>query len=443
MSGALEGVRIIDSTTMVAMPTALHIMADMGAEVIKVDSHTLFRTEGGVFPENEPGERHWDRDGSFNTLQRSKVGVTLNLKEDDSVRAFKDIIRVSDVIIENNRAGTMDRLGLGYEELRQIKPDLIYLSNTGFGYTGPWRSYAGIGRMFELTCGLSQFAGYPEEGPRRVGISFFDQHVGWMAVFAVLAALHHRNSTGEGQWVDFAMYQIGVSTMGDALMDYISNGRSGQSMGNRHNYLAPHGIYQCKGDDRWIAITAETDDQWDALVKEMGSPAWAEEDGFADPILRWRNQDELDGHISEWTKDKDQTALMNQLQKSGVPAMAVMDARDFTLDPHITDREFFERVAHHPDTDIGTRLYFGRPWKMSKTPSYIRRPAPMLGEHNEYVLSELLGIDEADIARMYETNAIGKEPVSPGSARATNLKKQVDEGVIAGIDPDYRKKLRI
>ena len=123
--------------------------------------------------------------------------------------------------------------------------------------------------------------------------------------------------------------------------------------------------------------------------------------------------------------------------------MAVMDARDFTLDPHITDREFFERVAHHPDTGIGTRLYFGRPWKMSKTPSYIRRPAPMLGEHNEYVLSELLGIDEADIARMYETNAIGKEPVNPGSARGTNLEKQIAEGVIAGIDPDYRKKLRI
>ena len=149
MSGALEGIRIIDSTTMVAMPTALHIMADMGAEVIKVDSHTLFRSDGGVFPENDPGERHWDRDGSFNTLQRGKVGVTLNLKEDNAVDAFKDIVRVSDVIIENNRSGTMDRLGLGYDALRAVKPDLIYLSNTGFGYTGPWRSYAGIGRMFE------------------------------------------------------------------------------------------------------------------------------------------------------------------------------------------------------------------------------------------------------------------------------------------------------
>lgn len=443
MSGALEGIRVIDSTTMVAMPTALHIMADMGAEVIKVDSHTLFRSDGGVFPENDPGERHWDRDGSFNTLQRGKVGVTLNLKEDNAVDAFKDIVRVSDVIIENNRSGTMDRLGLGYDALRAVKPDLIYLSNTGFGYTGPWRSYAGIGRMFELTCGLSQFAGYEDEGPRRVGISFFDQHVGWMAVFAVLAALHHRDTTGEGQWVDFAMYQIGVSTLGDAVMDYISNGRSGTSMGNRHKYLSPHGVYQCKGEDRWVAITTENDEQWETLVDQMGSPTWAQEEKFADPILRWHNQDELDQLIGDWTKDKDQADLANELQKVGVPAIAVMDGRDFALDPHIKEREFFERVTHQPETDIGTRLYFGRPWKMSKTPAYIRRPAPMLGEHNEYVFGDLLGIDQGEIAKMYETNAIGKDPINPGSAKPTNLAKQIEQGVGSGIDPDYRQKLGI
>ena len=259
MDGPLAGVRLIDSSTMVAMPTAMRIMAEMGAQVIKVESHTLRRGEAGIFADNEPGDEPWNRDGNFNTLQHSKLGVTLNLKAPEGIEAFRDLVRVSDVLVENNRAGSMERLGLGYEELRKIKPDLVYLSNTGFGDTGPWRRYAGIGRMLELTCGLSQFTGYPDEGPRRVGNAFFDLHVGWTAVFAILAALHHRQQTGKGQLIDFAMYQVGVSTVGDAMLDYIANGRNAHPMGNRHPYLAPHGVYPCEGEDKWIAITTEND----------------------------------------------------------------------------------------------------------------------------------------------------------------------------------------
>ena len=301
---------------------ALHIMADMGAEVIKVETHTLFRTEAArlLYADNEPGEDPWNRDGSFNTLQRSKLGVTLNLKVDEGVEAFKELARISDVVVENNRAGTMKRLGLSYDDLKKEKPDLIYVSNTGFGHTGPWRTYAGIGRMFELTCGLSQFTGYPDEGPRRVGKSFFDQHVGWTAVFAILAALHYRQKTGKGQWLDLAMYQIGVATMGDALLDWEVNGRNGQLMGNRHPYHAPHGVYPCRGDDNWIAIGIENDEQWQSLLKVMDSVAWALDDRFADAPSRLNHQDELDDLLGQWTAGWSHTELMDALQGQGIPA---------------------------------------------------------------------------------------------------------------------------
>ena len=439
--GPLAGLRIIDSTTMVAMPTGLHIMADMGAEVIKVETHTLFRTEAArlLYADNNPGDEPWNRDGSFNALQRSKLGVTLNLKIPEAVQAFKELTRISDVVVENNRAGTMDRLGLSYEQLRKEKPDLIYVSNTGFGHTGPWRTYAGIGRMFELTCGLSQFTGYPDEGPRRVGKAFFDLHVGWTAVFAILAALHYRQKTGKGQWLDLAMYQIGVATMGDAILDYEVNGRNGRIMGNRHPYHAPHGVYRCKGDDKWIAIGIENDGQWNALVQVMGSPQWAREKRFEEGSSRWRNQDELDRLLGQWTENWGHLDLMARLQGVGVPAAAVMNSKEVLTDPHLRHRNFYERVTHPPGTGIGTKTYFGRPWKMSKTPSAIQRPAPSLGEHNERILGDLLGRSDDEVRRLYDIGVLGKVPTDPPDFKPPSYERQLEEGTLAGYDPDYSK----
>ena len=425
---------------MVAMPTALHIMADMGAEVIKVESHTLFRTEEArvLYADNDPGDQPWNREGSFNALQRSKLGVTLNLKTPEGVQAFKDLAQISDVVVENNRAGTMQRLGLGYEELVKVKPDLIYMSNTGFGYTGPWRRYAGIGRMFELTCGLSQFTGYPDEGPRRVGKAFFDLHVGWMATFAILAALHYREQTGKGQWLDFSMYQVGVATMGDAILDYVANGRNGQIMGNRHNWFAPHGVYRCKGDDKWVAIAVENDDQWNTLCHVMNDPDWSREEKFTTGGGRWSHQDEIDRHLNNWTKDHSHLELMTLLQTSGIPASAVMNSREILTDPHMQARKFYEPIEHPPETGIGKKLYFGRPWKMSKTPSFIRRPAPKLGEHNELILGDMLGRTPTEIEKLYEIGVLGTLPESPPSFQPPTHERQIEDGSLVGYDQDYR-----
>ncbi|MBM3924539.1 MAG: CoA transferase [SAR202 cluster bacterium] len=441
--GPLAGLRIIDSNTMVAMPTGMHILADMGAEVVKVDSHTVFRTEEArvIYADNDPGDQPWNREGSFNTLQRSKLGVTLNLKTPQGIELFKELVAISDVLVENNRAGTMERLGLGYDEMKKIRPDLIYVSNTGFGHTGPWRRYAGIGRMFELTCGLSQFTGYTDEGPRRVGKAFFDLHVGWMVVFAIMSALHHRQKTGRGQWIDFAMYQVGVSTMGDAVLDFIANGRNGKTMGNRHPSIAPHGVYPCKGDDKWVAISCENDQQWESLVTAMGSPSWATDEKFSDSLARWKNQDELDKNISQWTRHFENLKLTHMLQGVGLPAMAVMNSRELLTDEHMKARGFYEKVEHPAETKIGTKLYFGRPWKMSKTPSFIRRPAPNLGEHNEEIIGDLLGRSRQEMERLYELGVCGTVPDIKPTYKPPSYDQQMQEGTLTAIDTDYRKIL--
>ena len=443
MDGPLTGIRIIDSTSVMAMPTAMYIMADMGAEVIKVENPTANRSAGmSLYPDNEPGEEPWNRDGGFHALHRSKLGITLNYKVPEALEVLHDLVRVSDVLAENNRPGVMDRLGLGYEDLKKINPKLIYFSFSGFGQTGPWKDYQGIGRMFELTAGVSQFTGYPDEGPRRVGSAWFDPPNGWMVVFAILSALHHRERTGQGQRVDHAMYQLGVSTVGDAILDFIANSRSGKLMGNKHPFMAPHGTYPCRGDDCWIAIAVDTDEQWRSLCQIMGNPDWVAEEKFADGLSRWKNQEELDVRLSEWTAAQDKSDLANRLRRSGVPAGAVLNTKEVMTDPHMRERGFFERITYPPERGIGTRMYVGRPWKMSETPSYIRRPAPRLGEHNELVLRDILGRGEDEITRLYELGALAKEPQgSPVPTPRLDLGEEVEAGGFAGYDTDYKEIL--
>jgi len=445
MKGALAGVRVIDSTTMVAMPTGTHILGDMGAEIIKVETHTMFRTEAArlMYADNQPGKQPWNRDGSFNSLQRSKLGITLNLKTDEGKDAFRELVQISDILVENNRAGTMDRLELGYEAMRQIRPDLIYVSNTGFGHTGPWRRYAGIGRMFELTCGLSHFTGYPDEGPRRVGKAFFDLHVGWMSVFAILAALQHRHETGNGQWLDFAMYQVGVSTMGDVILDFLINGRPGGLMGNSHPSRAPHGVYPCKGEDEWLAIDIQTERQWRDLIDIFGNPPWSKSDLFSSEIARKQNEQMLTNHINCLTSSWHTKTLYHLLQQAGIPAAPVMNSRDVVTDPHLRERGFFEVVEHPLESGIGKRSYFGRPWKMSKTPAHIRLPAPMLGEHNEKIMRELLGRSQSEINRLYEEHVMGKELLEPPTFSPPSYQNQLDDGSLAAVDSDYSKHMGI
>ncbi len=441
-SGLLSGVRIVDATSVMAMPTAMYVMSDMGAEVIKVESHTRSRGGQGMYADGEPGHEPWNRDGSFHQLHRGKFGITLDLKVEEAVEMFKDLVRVSDVIAENNRPGVMDRLGLGYETLRKVNPNLVYFSFSGFGQTGPWRNYQGIGRMFELTGGVSQFTGYPEDGPRRVGQAWFDPPNGWMAVFAILSALHHRNKTGEGQRVDYSMYQLAASTVGDAILDYLANERNGRLMGNRHSSFSPHGVFRCKGDDQWIAISVTDDAQWDSLRQAMGDPAWARDDRYADVLSRLLHQESLNRHVGEWTKNYEHLELMSILQGAGVPAGAVLNSKEVLTNDHIKARGLYEEISYPAELGVGKRVHMGRPWKMSRTKSYIRRPAPSLGAHNDLVLGDLLGLQPQKIDQLYELGAIGAHPVPiPQPAKRPSLDSDIETGILVGHDPDHKKIL--
>ena len=441
MQDLLAGLRILDCTTAVAMPTAMHLMSDMGAEIIKVESHTLNRDEMGPYVDNVPGEESWNNDATFHSLHRGKRSLTLNFKAPESIKVFKELIKVTDVMVENNRAGTMDRLGLGYQELKKENPALIYFSNTGFGHTGPWKRYAGIGSMLELICGLTQFTGYADGTHHRVGAAWFDIHVAWMAIFAILSALEYRDETGKGQWVDFAMYQIGVATIGDAILDYTVNGRNPKVMGNRHNTHAPHGTYPCKGDDKWVVFSIENEQQWNSLRQVMGHPSWSDDPKYSDPLSRFHHQDEMDKVLGEWTRGFEYNQLMQTLQENGVPAAAVMNTRELMTDPHMVARDFYERFRHSSESGIGTRAYVSRPWKMSKTPAFIHGSAPALGEANEYVMDELLGWSEEDIARLYEMDVMAKEPANQSTRKPMDLEGQLQKGIFAEIDPDYKKHL--
>ncbi len=442
MDGMLTGIRVLDSTTAVAMPTAMHILADMGAEVIKIETPT--REEAGR------------RDDGFLYLQHSKKSVTINLKAPGGVELYKDLVSKSDVLVENNRAGTLDRLGVGYSELIKAKSNIILLSNTGFGQTGPWNRYAGIGTFLELITGVSHTTGYLDQGPRQVGNAWIDIHVAWMAVFSILAALHWREESGEGQHVDFSMYQVGVSTMGSEILDFIVNGNVGKQMGNRHPVHAPHGVYPCHGDDKWIAIAVENDDEWRALLNTMGDPDWASSPKFDDPLSRHHNQDEIDGHITEWAKNWDFYELMHVLQNNGVIASVIPNTAELMTDPHMKTRGFYEKLTHSPESGLGTRVFIGRPWKVSKTPSRFRGPAPMLGRDNDYVMKEVLERSDEEIRELYEAGVLAKEtnggaelpsrpqgPPAQPRPGAANPAPSIENGTLAYVHPDYQNRLGV
>lgn len=440
----LEGIRIIDSTTILAAPYSLALLGDFGADVIKVEAHTRQSRVGNMLYHNEVREEYWNESGFFNIPNRSKRGLTLDLKQPQGMEALLRLIDISDVFVENNRPGAGKRLGIDYESLRQRKPDLIMLSNSGFGQTGPWMQYGGIGRMLELTTGLASLTGYSDTPPQRAGSAYVDLQVSYSIVFLLMAALIHRERTGEGQYIDLSMYQIGVSMIGDAVVNYLANGDEGTRRGNRDPYCAPQGVYPCEGEDRWIALTVRTDEEWTALCAVMGMPEAADDPRFADGLSRLAHQDELDALIAAWTRARAAEEIRACLQARGIAAGNVNDGRDIFFDPQLCHRGFFEPVTHPPTQRLGTRVYPGRPYRFSETPVAIPRPAPPLGGHNREILGTLLGYTTAEIVALERDGVIGERPIGAGARQSndvTPLDEQLETGHIRVIDPEFEERL--
>ncbi|MDY6893575.1 MAG: CoA transferase [Chloroflexota bacterium] len=441
----LKGIRVIDVSVVWAAPYALQLLADYGAEIIKVESLQyippttrslgffppkemvpILGALGRSFPDLDPGKRPWNRLSAFNCHFRNKHSCTMDLRRPKGKEMFKRLVEISDMVIENNAAGVMDRLGLGYEVLSEWKPDIIMVSSPGFGKSGPYSNYVGFGNSMMALTGFNWIRGYRDSAPETTTTSvWLDSASGPAIAFAAMMALHHRDNTGRGQFIEFAQAENLINHIGDVVLDYTMNGRVQGTPGNRHPYsAAPYGCYRCKpesrkvrpdvfapnqyADDQWINISVFNEKQWQGLCRVMGNPEWAHDKKFSDVLSRYQNQDELDKHIEEWTSKLDKYEVFHSLQKEGVPAGPVLDDKDAYNDPHLKDRGFFEEVT---GPELGTHLYPGMTWKMSKTPGSIRKPPVRLGEDNEYVYKTLLGVSAEEYAELEKEQHIGMDYV--------------------------------
>ena len=445
----LDGVRIVDSSYVIAMPYAFGIMADLGAEVIKIEGpahidNTRIGAGAGIFPDNQQGTEWWNRGGHFTRLNRGKKSLTLDLSKEEGRDALKDLIRISDVFVENFTPRVTRRWELDYPNVKKLKPDIVMVSNTGYGHgAGPYSPYPAMATSMEGTHGHVSITGYENNIPSKAGQSFVDFLACWSALLSVGIALHHRTRTGQGQWLDIGMYQVGASFVSEYIMDWLANKRLGTPRGNRHPWRAPQGCYPCAGNDQWCAISVGSDNEWSALASVIGSPDLGNDSRFTTGPDRIKNHDALDEVISQWTKEIDKYEVMRLLQSRGVPAGAVFDAKDYNLSEHHWARGFLEKVQHPPESGIGDRVIMGRPWTLNKTPIVNNGPGPKLGEHNEIFLKHLLGYSNEAYASFEEAAIISERPLASRTFTTPSLDDLVKQGRIPYYDPNYKTNLGI
>jgi benzylsuccinate CoA-transferase BbsF subunit len=396
----LEGYRVIDFGWAAAAPRATCLLADMGAEVIKVE--TRKRPDPVRFgPDNL--DRDPEMDPLFHSINRNKLGILLDLKTSRGVDLIKQLVRISDVVVDNFSPGVMKRFTLDYDELKKIKPDIIKISFPGVGREGPLADVVTYGPSLAGLAGLDSMIGY--EGERVLGMqqAYADINAALFGAFAIQMGLYHRDRHGEGQHIEVAQIEALLSTMPEPLMEASLNKRVLDTLGNTHPLMAVHNNYPCKGDDKWVSIAILTESEWKGFCKALGDPSWTKTEDFADSDKRLMNRKQLDEHIAAWTVDKTAQEVMQALQADGVAAAPCADTEERYFDPHFQEREIIVNIEH-PATgvDFVPRVVCN----LSETPGEIRRPAPLLGEHNGYVFGELLGLSEAQIEDLVEKKVI-------------------------------------
>ncbi len=393
-TGALAHLRICDFTGQLAGAGATRWLAAFGAQVIRIEDPT---NEGrwDILRGSEPYKderRGVEFGGGFQNHNVEKLGITLNVKHPRGKELLRELVRVSDVVSENFAAGVLERWGFGYEQLRAIREDIIYVSNCGFGHRGPYREFRTWGPIVQACCGLTFSSGLPGMESAGWGYSYMDHHGGNFMAIAILAALVHRHHTGEGQWVDMSCTEAGASLLGPAVLDYTVNGRPLRRPGmpnstrSQSPRMAPHGIYPCRGTDEWVAISVRDDREWHAVREVMGL---ADRDRFAE-------EDALDAEIAGWTGTRDKFAIADELQARGVPAEAVQKPGErIDHDANTAAWGLWPEVEHRA---MGKVRVDGEPVHFSETDWRIENAAPVLGQHNEEVYGGLLGLTARDLA---------------------------------------------
>ena len=443
MTLPLNGVRVVEMGQLIAVPHAAKMLADMGAQVLRMESHArLENYRSSVFYDNEPGERYWDRGANFYEQNRNKLGVTLDLSKAEGLAALKELIAISDVFMENFTPRVMKNFGLEYTDLRRLRPDIIFVSSTGYGYSGPWSAFGAIGPTTEAASGLSYATGYIGGPPELPEMPYTDYTAAEHTLFAIVTALIHRARTGRGQFIDVSQAQTSSATLPEPLMDYTVNGRTTERTGNQDSRMAPHGCYPCRGEDDWIAIAVSDDAQWDALCDLLRADALREDARFGDALSRWSHRDALDALVGDATAKWEQRELANELQRVGVPAGPVLNNEQLLFDPHLKARGFYETFEHHASTGMPPLPYPGRPWKMSEATDIPRQAAPILGEHNRFVFLDVLGKGESYLSGLELESVISNEPTHKQVPPVVPLEEQVLQGRILRYDEGFRERVK-
>jgi benzylsuccinate CoA-transferase BbsF subunit len=394
---ALTGIRVLDFSWFGAAPIATKWLADHGAEVIRVESLTrldLLRVLGTSHFRNYTPDLNGS--GFFNDFNSSKYGITLNLNHPKGIEVAKKLVAISDVVIDSFTRKAMRKWGLYYNDLVQIKPDIIVVNASQQGHTGPHADSLGFGYNLQALSGINHLTGYADGYPLGTSVNYPDFVIPMFVASVILSALLYRRRTGKGQHIDLSQYQAMASLLGPTLLDYLVNGRVQTRTGGRSATAAPHGVYRCKGADRWCVIAVFTDQEWSALCHVMGDPAWACAPRFHTRAGRLQHVDELDRLVATWTTQHTPEEVMQRLQQAGVAAGVVQNARDLLEhDPQLRHRGHY-CLLNHPVT--GPTLYMGPAFALSATPAMLR-PAPCLGQHNAYVYGQLLGMSNTDMAQ--------------------------------------------
>jgi len=392
--GILNGLRVLDFTWMLAGPYATRILADFGAEVIKIQSK---KTAKGA---------ESNMTGYFNTWNRNKRSITLDMSYPEAKEIVLELTKISDVVIENFSPRVMTNWGLNYNKLSEVNPNLIMVSMSAMGQTGPWRDFVAFGPTLQALSGLTYLTSFSEETPMGLGYAYADPIAGLYAAFAVLAALEYRDRTGKGQYIDFSEYEAICTLMGPTLLDILANDRKVQPQGNRSDDVsaAPYGCYKCKGLDRWCVIAVFDEAEWQALCEVMGSPDWTQEERFSTLSKRKECADALDKFLEQWTLHYTPEEVVNLLQKARVPAGVVQSAEDLAKDPQLIAREFFVHLEHPV---LGKTVSDASPIRFKEGSTMGWKAAPLLGEDNRYVYMELLGLTESELFSYVEKGIIG------------------------------------
>ncbi len=406
--GPLQGVRIIDLTHVWSGPLAVRTLADLGADVVKVEASTgrgprrWNDSPLGGWLGGEPGEDPWNRNALFVKLARNRRSLCMDLKSAHGHRAFLELVAVADVVIENFSARAMPSLGLDHAALQAANPRVIYLTMPGYGSYGPYRDRVAFGPAVEPLSGLTSVMGYGANKPHNTAMALLDPIAALCAASAVVTALRRREATGEGARVELSLHEAGVSYSGPWLIEHQLRGQV-TPMGNRHPQMAPHGVYPCAGEDQWVAIGCASDAQWRALCRRVGNGL----DPDATLERRRADHDAIDGALSAWTRVRDKMAATDALQSSGVPAGPVNVTPDMTADPQVIERGFFVPLEDRTPMP-------GTPVKMAGLSTSSWSPCPKLGEHNAAVLEEWLGYDPEQVRALERSGVLAERP--PGDA---------------------------